>query len=108
MDELDIEGRHSTTALNAFEIYYGAHRSRRREVNVKEAKRILARLEVLPLEEHSAQEAGRIFGDLEAKGVRLDFRDVLIAGVSLTNRLKIITRNTEHYSRISGLEVESW
>ena len=108
MDELDTEGRHSTTALNAFEVYYGAYRSRRREVNVKEAKRILARLEVLPLREDSAEEAGRISADLEAKGVPLDFRDVLIAGVSLTNRLKIITRNKEHYSRIRGLEVETW
>ena len=108
MDELDTEGRHSTTALNAFEVYYGAYRSRRREVNVKEAKRILARLEVLPLREDSAEEAGRISADLEVKGVPLDFRDVLIAGISLTNRLKIITRNKEHYSRIRGLEVETW
>jgi predicted nucleic acid-binding protein len=108
MDELDAEGRHSTTALNAFEVYYGAYRSRRREVNVKEAKRILARLEVLPLREDSAEEAGRISADLEVKGVPLDFRDVLIAGVSLANRLKIITRNKEHYSRIAGLQVETW
>jgi predicted nucleic acid-binding protein len=108
MDELDIEGRHSTTALNAFEVYYGAYRSRRREVNVKEAKRILARLEVLPLGEDSAEKAGRIFAELEAKGVPLDFRNVLIAGVSLTNRLKIVTRDTEHYSRIVGLQVEVW
>src|SRR3989304_7392324 len=86
---------------------YGAYRSRRREANVKEAKRILARLEMLPLKEDSAEEAGRIFANLEAKGVSLDFRDVLTAGVSLTNHLKLVTRNTDHYSRITDLEIES-
>jgi len=108
MDQLDDEGAQSTTAINAFELYYGAYRSRRREANVKEAKRILARLEVLPLKEDSAEEAGRIFTNLEAKGVSLDFRDVLTAGVSLTNHLKLVTRNTDHYSRITDLEIESW
>lgn len=103
MDAVDAKGRHLTTALNAFETYYGTQRSRRRGANVREAKRILARLEVLPLEEHSAEQAGRIFADLEGGGVPLDFSDVLIADISLANRLKIVTRNTAHYSRISGI-----
>jgi predicted nucleic acid-binding protein len=48
---------HSTTAINAFELYYGAYRSRRRDVNVNETRRILARLNVLPFKVESTREA---------------------------------------------------
>ena len=48
---------HSTIVINAFELYYGAYRSRRRDVNVNETRRIFARLNGLPLKEEPTKEA---------------------------------------------------
>jgi len=108
MRELDEEGRQATTAVNTFEIFYGAYKSRRREANVEESRRLLARLIVLPLDQESAEKAGQAFAELESKGAPVEFRDVLVAGISLRNRLTLITRNEEHYSRISQLKIEKW
>ena len=48
---------HSTIVINAFELYYGAYRSRRRDVNVNETRRIFARFNVLPFKVESTREA---------------------------------------------------
>jgi len=48
---------HSIIVINAFELYYGAYRSRRRDVNVNETRRIFAKLNVLPLKEEPTKEA---------------------------------------------------
>lgn len=46
----------------------------------------------------SAERAGSIFATLERKGAGLDFRDVMIAGIALENRLTVVTRNkTQDY-----------
>jgi len=42
---------------------------------------------------------------LESKGERIDFRDILIAAISKTQEMAFVTRNTEHFTRIPGLEV---
>ena len=34
--------------------------------------------------------------------------DVLIAGITITNNLMLITNNTEHFSRINELEIANW
>jgi len=34
--------------------------------------------------------------------------DVLIAGIALSENLLMVTRNTRHFERISGLKVENW
>jgi len=108
MRELDEEGRQATTAVNAFEIFYGAYKSRRKAVNVQESRRLLARLMVLPLDQESAENAGQAFAELESRGAPVEFRDVLIAGISIKNQLAVVTRNEEHYSRIGQLTIEKW
>ncbi|MBU4374786.1 MAG: hypothetical protein KKD69_00670 [Euryarchaeota archaeon] len=43
-----------------------------------------------------------------ASGKPLDIQDVLIAGIVMANKEEILTRNTEHFSRISGLRWRRW
>jgi len=42
---------------------------------------------------------------LESKGEGIDFRDILIAAISKAHEMALVTRNTEHFSKIPGLEV---
>ena len=58
VEELDKQGRQATAAVNAFELFYGAYKSRMVEENVREANRLLSRLEPLPLSTSSAERAG--------------------------------------------------
>lgn len=50
----------STTVVNAFELHYGAHKSKQPEKNLQSTKKLLSRLVLLPLTPRSAQKAGHI------------------------------------------------
>ena len=108
MKELDEEGRHATTSVNAFELFYGAYKSREKNVNVQRTASLLDRLDVLPLSLESSEKAGEVLASLASTGEMIDFRDALIAGITLVNSLSLVTRNREHFARVKGLKVEQW
>ena len=104
----EMEGKRvtlSTTLINAFELYYGAHKSKRREENVAATRKLLNRLLLLTLSPRSTEIAGSIYAELEEKGQPIGLRDALIGGISLTKGCSIITGNVEHFQRIPGLTV---
>ncbi len=78
------------------------------EENVRATRRLLSRLLVLPLATSSSEKAGNIFATLEKKGAPMDFRDAMIAGIALENKLTVVTRNKKDYTRVPGLSVEEW
>jgi tRNA(fMet)-specific endonuclease VapC len=108
VEELDKQGRQATTAVNAFELFYGASKSKMVEENIRETSRLLSRLELLPLTIRSAEKSGLLFGALELKGLPIEFRDSMIAGIALEHGLALVTRNKRDYSRIPGLTLEEW
>lgn len=108
VEQLDQEGRHATTAVNAFELFYGASKSKMVEQNVRETHRLLSRLDLFPLSLGSAEKAGVLFGALELKGQPIGLRDAMIAGVALDHKLTLVTRNKKDYGRVPGLSVEEW
>ena len=105
---LDQEGGNSTTSINAFEVFYGAYRSERRVKNEESARRLLSRLEVLPLTLESARKAGEIAADLASKGQTIDFRDAMVGGIAVSSGLRLVTRNKKDFSRIPDLQLDSW
>jgi len=108
MTDMDNQGRQSTTAINAFELFYGAHKSEQKYGNVERTKMLLERLDILSLGLESSEEAGKILADLTARGALIDFRDALIAGIARTNGLSLVTRNKDHFAHIKELKVEPW
>ncbi len=108
VEQLDQEGRHATTAVNAFELFYGASKSKMVEQNVRETHRLLSRLDLFPLSLGSAEKAGVLFGALELKGQPIGLRDAMIAGVALDHKLTLVTRNKKDYGRVPGLSLEEW
>jgi len=57
------------------------------------------------LSEAASEEAGKLLAMSESKGEGIDFRDILIAAISKTQEMALVTRNAGHFSRIPGLEV---
>lgn len=106
--ELDEENKAATTSINAFEIFFGANKSAKKDENVKEASKLLERLIVYTLDFSSSQVAGEISARLLAEGATIDYRDVMIAAIAIENQLTLITRNTSHFKRIKNLKIETW
>jgi tRNA(fMet)-specific endonuclease VapC len=108
MNEIDREGRQSTTAINAFELFYGAHKSKQRHANLEKTRMLLERVDVLSLDYESSEGAGEILADLAARGDPIDFRDAMIAGIAKAKGLTLVTRNEEHFARVKQLKIEVW
>ena len=63
---------------------------------------------ILPLDRKALDTAANIYVDLRKHGELIGEVDILISGIALRNNMGIVTRNTEHFARISRLYVEDW
>jgi tRNA(fMet)-specific endonuclease VapC len=108
VEALDKESKGATTTINAFELYFGASRSDRKNENIKETSRLLERLIIFPLNLSSSRRAAEISADLVIKGETIGFRDAMIAAITTENGLTLLTRNNAHFKRIKDLQIESW
>ena len=101
--DLDEESRAATTFVNAFELFFGANRSARKNENVKEASRLLERLVVFPLDLSSSRIAAEISTKLLAKGDAIDYRDAMIAAITINNGAALYTFDLKHFSPLKAL-----
>ena len=99
----------ATTVINAFEIFYGALISGKKEKNLQKAKELLELFVLFNMDYKSAYISAEIMSKLRNEGVLIDFRDIFIASILLRHNCKtIITRNVKHFSRIKNLQVETY
>lgn len=96
----------STTTINAFELYYGAQKTKR-ERSRDAVKNLLSRLVVHDFTEKAAEKAGEIVAHLEAEGNPIEFRDAFIGATAIANKSTLFTRNIRHFERISELELHT-
>ncbi|MBS7626601.1 type II toxin-antitoxin system VapC family toxin [Candidatus Bathyarchaeota archaeon] len=94
----------STTVINAFELYYGACKSTKKLQNLTATRKLLEQTVILNMTHKSAEKAGEIHAELEAKGQPIGIRDVMIGAIALIKGYPLITRNT-HLQKIEGLNL---
>lgn len=97
-----------TSWITAAELHYGAAKSLAPEKNRALVTTFLETLEVLGLNEVSAQIFGEAKAWLEQRGQRLADADLLIGAIAAANRAVVVTGNRRHYERIPGVVVEDW
>ncbi|OBQ21669.1 PIN domain-containing protein [Anabaena sp. AL93] len=72
----------------------------------------LPQMEILSLEQKSAELSGLIYADLEKTGQTIGLADVLIAAIAIENNLILVTGNTKHYQKIQSLgyplQLDNW
>lgn len=95
----------STTIINAFELYYGAYRSKKQAENLASTRKLLERLIILRMSLKSAENAGRIYADLQIKGQPIGLRDTMVGAIALTRGYTLATRNIEHLQKIQGISL---
>ncbi len=102
---LEAEAELATTTINAFEVYYGAYKSRNVQRNLVSAKGFPSTIELVTLDVGSAELAGQVLKELESEGKSIDIRDLFIGCIALSNGFTVVTRNKEHFQRIPRLHV---
>lgn len=92
----------------AFEMFYGAYRSEKREHNISKLERFLSQFKVLDFDKETAKICGYIRAELNKKGTPIGVYDLQIASISLANNFVLVTHNVAEFSRIEGLQYEDW
>ena len=64
--------------------------------------------EILPVTEAVARIYARLARKLRAKNRLIGANDLWIAASAIEKRLPLVTRNLDHFSRLSGVEVRSY
>jgi tRNA(fMet)-specific endonuclease VapC len=99
----------AVSAVAAFELWYGAGKSGRREFNTGRVTTFLdGPVEIVPFDEQDAREAGRVRAALERKGTPIGAYDALIAGQALARHAIVVTANAAEFGRVAGLTREDW
>ena len=102
VQELLESDRLALTTLTVFELHCGAQsRKVQRDVDLIVAA---ARL-VLQLSVEAAQRAAEQFRNLQRRGEIVQTPDLLIAGCCMAAGLPLLTRNRQHFARISPLKL---
>lgn len=99
--DLVARGVLELTSVTVFELYAGILGRKRLE----QIDGIVSLARVLPLDTDSGVAAVGIYNDLKKAGQLIGVQDILIAGICLAAKRPLLTRNTEHFSRIPNLEL---
>ncbi len=94
--------------ISLMELYYGAHKSEKTSSNLAKIKNLEQSLDIIPIGMESVEVFGMLKAQLENDGSRLDDFDLIIASCALIGNLTLITNNTKHFNRITGLKLENW
>ena len=95
-------------AVVLYEIEVGMARSPAGERRREQLAELTAVTTLLPFGEDEARAASRVRVALELAGQPIGPLDVLIAGTALAHSATLVTRNVREFSRVEGLQVESW
>ena len=65
-------------------------------------------LDILPFDEKTIWEYGRVRSDLERIGQPIGALDTMIAAHAMSIDAVLVTNNTKEFSRVHGLRLENW
>jgi len=98
-----------TSAINIGEVYYGAHRSdKKNKILSAFETHVFPNLSVVSFDEKSGKVFGRVKALMEKDGLVCSEPDLRIAAIAIRNDLVLVTGNTRHFRRIPGLTIENW
>ena len=113
--KFDLEAKFDkATADNCFisemtlaELKFGVEKSEKPEKNKKALGNFLTGVQTLPIF-HSLDLFAKEKARLQKAGTPIDDFDLLIGVTSVTHKLTMVTNNTNHFKRISGIKLEDW
>ncbi len=94
------------TAVTTFELFQGTAGLSEKELKL--FSKFTNNALVIPVEHETAKLAGIIRSQLKRRGVQLEALDCLIAGIVIVGKDVLLTRNVKDFSRIEGLQIETY
>ena len=98
----------TTTPICVCELFAGAYRSKKKDLEIKKVKEFLSRMELLEFSTQACERIGRLRGELESGGTQVGDFDIMIAAIALAHSQPVLTRDVRHFQKIPGLAVETW
>ena len=89
------------------ELVYGAWYSERVEANLAKIRAFYSTATIVPCDERTAEEYGRIKNELRTKGRPIPENDVWIAAIAKQHDLQLVSRD-EHFAEVAGLSRTAW
>ncbi len=90
------------------ELLFGALRSEQKESNLRLMQKLFAPPYNFEFDDNAANHYAQIRADLTAQGNLIGANDLMIAAIARANKATLITRNTDEFSRVQGLEIQDW
>ena len=90
------------------ELMYGVEQSSARERNLRNVEDFIAKLRVIPWDNHAARNYGKARAHLESKGRPIGNMDLLIASHARSRGAVVVTHNEREFRRVPDLAVENW
>lgn len=99
----------SVTVMTIAELYHGAFKSKKVDVEITKIKELIKRFLIFEMNIRSAEKYGEIRAILEKKGVKVADRDILIGAISISHGdTTIITRNKQDFEKLPGITTLSY
>jgi predicted nucleic acid-binding protein len=92
------------TAITVYELLFGMARARK-QIGGESA--LLNTMLVAAFDERAARRAAQLHAELLRRNEDIGVKDTLIAATCLEYALPLLTLNTRHFARVSGLEIVS-
>lgn len=98
----------TVSAITVTELHHGIARCQKPEDEADRVRQALEGVTTYPIRHGIAARAGEIDGQLAANGAPVALADVLIAATAMHHNESVLTRNTEDFGRIEGVEIRSY
>lgn len=96
------------SAMTVMQLYHGVARAAVPEAEAEKIEGALKGVATYNLTRDLAARAGRIDGELVARGEGIDPADVIIGVTALHRNEPLVTRNARHFSRLKGIRLVAY
>ena len=90
------------------ELITGVEKSQRLERNRGALDAVVRHIDLLPIDQRTAEHYGQIRAELEQKGTIIGANDLWIAAQTRAHDLVLVSNNTREFQRAPNLNLEDW
>ena len=96
------------SSITVAELFFGAEKSNAKKKNQAIVEDFIHNFERIPFDNKCCRNYAEIRSYLQKKGAPIGPMDMLIASISLSHHLTLVTNNVKEFKRVKGLIIEDW